>query len=94
MLEKGKDINIAKALKTHGYNSVPDLMMAGMSEINVLDFKNDEGDIVELITSEHNILWVFQRYFQQCISQGQSFKSTEDYKEINSDDFDDFCITG
>ena len=53
---KGKDSNIAKALKTHSYNSVPDLMMTGMSEINVLDFKNDEGDIVELLTSERNLL--------------------------------------
>ena len=90
---KGKDSNIAKALKTHGYDSVPDLMMAGMSEINVLDFKNDEGDIFELLTSERNLLWVSQGYYQQCVNQGQSFKSTEDYKQLNSDDFNEFHIT-
>ena len=68
-------------------------MMAGMSEINALDFKNDEKEIVELLTSERNLLWVFQGYYQQCISQGQSLKTIEDYKQLNSDDFDKFCIT-
>ena len=43
-------------------------MMAGISEINVLDFKNNEGNIVELLTLERNFLWVFQGYYQQYIS--------------------------
>ena len=94
VLDKGEDSNIAKALKTHGYNSISDLISAERSEINALDFKNDEGDIVEFLTAERNILWVFQQYFEYCINQGQSFKSTEDYKQMDCEDFDEFRITG
>ena len=93
VLEKGKNSNIAKALHTHGYNSVPALMMADRSEINGLDFVNYKGNIVELLTSERNLLQVFQQYYQKYVTRGQSFRSMEDYQQLNCDDFDDFCIT-
>ena len=56
-------------------------MMVGMNEINALNFKNDEGNIVELLASECNLIWVFQGYYQQSISRDQSLNQ---WKIINN----------
>ena len=73
VLDKGENNNIAKSLKTHGYNSVPDLMMADKNEINALDFKNDKRNIIKLLTAERSLIQIFQKYYQQCVIKGQSF---------------------
>ena len=36
---------------------------------------------------------ILQQYYQQYVTGGQSFRSMENYQQLNCDDFDDFCIT-
>lgn len=47
-MDKAEDSNIAKALKNHRCNNINELVRLSDQEISALDFKNNEGDIVEL----------------------------------------------
>ena len=93
ILDEAEDSNIAKSLKNHKCNNVYELVGLSDQEIKALDFKNNEGDIVELKIFEISKLYFSQEYFKRCKSEGHVFKTTEDFKSLEYDNFMEFCIT-
>ena len=75
VLFEEEDSNIAKALNSHGCESMRDLIGLLDKELHALDFKNDDGDIIELKTFKLSKLRLFQEYFRKCLKEGYEFKN-------------------
>ena len=93
ILDEAEDSNIAKSFKNHKCSNVYELVGLSDQEIKSLDFKNNEGNIVELKIFEISKLRFFREYFKRCKNEGHVFKTTEDFKALEYDDFMDFHIS-
>lgn len=93
VLDEPVDSNISNALNNHKCTSVCELAASTNGEITALDFKDNNGNIVELKVFEVAELRLFREHFYHCINQGQSFATTEDHKTLEHDEFDMFHIT-
>ena len=89
-LEKIEHNRIGKALDYNGYNSIYDVVSLIYGIEPTIKFKNNNGEMNELDEKEFSGLCSFIIYFRLCYKEGFRFKTINDLKQLNYNDYNKF----
>ena len=90
-LEETEHGRIIKALDYNGYNSIYDVVSLIYGIEQMLKFKNNIGEMDELNEKEFSGLCSFIIYFRLCYKEGFRFKTINDLKQLDYNDYKKFC---
>ena len=90
VLDQEDDSGIHKALQKHKCENLIDLVSSSDSEINVLDFIDDKGDMTKLKIYDLAKVCLFRDFYHSCKQTGCTYSNIGDWKKIAPQEYDEF----